>query len=214
MYRCSNTLMHQGCAVKRRSTGRPAGATFPKLQTPCPRAASDLSVSDPIQRAREGDPDAFRILYEGHVGRIYALCLRLAGDAAHAEELVQDTFVRAWEKLPDFRGESAFGTWLFRIAVNVALAERRAAGRREARVAPTADPDSLPSRSRTPDPGDRMDLEQAIAGLPPRARAVFLLYDVEGYQHAEIAELTGIAEGTSKTQLFRARRLLREALSR
>jgi RNA polymerase sigma-70 factor (ECF subfamily) len=171
-------------------------------------------VSDPIQRAREGDPDAFRILYEGHVGRIYALCLRLAGDPNRAEELVQDTFVRAWEKLPGFRGESAFGTWLFRIAVNLALAERRATGRREARVASTADPESLPSPGRTPDPGDRMDMEQAIAGLPPRARAVFLLYDVEGYQHAEIAEMTGIAEGTSKTQLFRARRLLREALSR
>jgi RNA polymerase sigma-70 factor (ECF subfamily) len=172
-------------------------------------------VSDPIQRAQAGDPDAFRLLYEGHVGRIYALCLRLAGDAAHAEELVQDTFVRAWEKLPGFRGESAFGTWLFRIAVNVALAERRATGRREARIGLTADPDAFPAAAnRTADPGDQMDLEQAIAGLPPGARAVFLLYDVEGYQHSEIAEMTGIAEGTSKTQLFRARRLLREALSR
>ena len=171
-------------------------------------------MSDPIQRARAGDPDAFRILYEGHVGRIYALCLRLAGDAARAEELVQDTFVRAWEKLPGFRGDSAFGTWLFRIAVNVALAERRSAGRREARTCLIPDLESLPVTGRTPDPGDRMDLEQAIAGLPPGARAVFLLYDVEGYQHSEIAEMTGIAEGTSKTQLFRARRLLREALSR
>lgn len=171
-------------------------------------------MSDPIQRARAGDPDAFRILYEGHVGRIYALCLRLAGDAARAEELVQDTFVRAWEKLPGFRGDSAFGTWLFRIAVNVALAERRSAGRREARTCLIPDLESLPGAGRTPDPGDRMDLEQAIAGLPPGARAVFLLYDVEGYQHSEIAEMTGIAEGTSKTQLFRARRLLREALSR
>lgn len=171
-------------------------------------------MSDPIQRAQAGDPDAFRILYEGHVGRIYALCLRLAGDAARAEELVQDTFVRAWQKLPDFRGESAFGTWLFRIAVNVALAERRAAGRREARIGLTADPDALPTAGRTVDPGDRLDLEQAIAGLPPGARAVFLLYDVEGYQHTEISEMTGIAEGTSKAQLFRARRLLREALSR
>lgn len=171
-------------------------------------------MSDPIQRAQAGDPDAFRILYEGHVGRIYALCLRLAGDAARAEELVQDTFVRAWEKLPSFRGDSAFGTWLFRIAVNAALAERRATGRREARIGLAADPDALPAAGRTADPGDRMDMEQAIAGLPPGARAVFLLYDVEGYQHSEIAEMTGIAEGTSKTQLFRARRLLREALSR
>ncbi len=171
-------------------------------------------MSDPIERAREGDPDAFRVLYEGHVGRIYALCLRLAGDPGKAEELVQDTFIRAWEKLPGFRGESAFGTWLFRIAVNVALSERRATGRREARIGPVADPEALPAAGRSADPGVRLDMEDAIAGLPPKARAVFLLYDVEGYQHAEIAEMTGIAEGTSKTQLFRARRLLREALSR
>ena len=171
-------------------------------------------MTDPIQRAKAGDPDAFRILYEGHVGRIYALCLRLAGDPGKAEELVQDTFIRAWEKLPGFRGESAFGTWIFRIAVNVALSDRRATGRREARIAPIADPGALPVAGRPADPGDRMDMEDAIAGLPPKARAVFLLYDVEGYQHAEIAEMTGIAEGTSKTQLFRARRLLREALSR
>jgi len=171
-------------------------------------------VSDPIQRAREGDPDAFRVLYEEHVGRIYALCLRLARDPAQAEELVQDTFVKAWEKLPGFRGESAFGTWLFRIAVNVTLAERRATGRRESRVGLTAEPEALPTTIRSPDPGARLDMEQAIAGLPPHARAVFLLYDVEGYQHAEIAEMTGIAEGTSKAQLFRARRLLREALNR
>lgn len=171
-------------------------------------------MTDPIQRAKAGDADAFRILYEGHVGRIYALCLRLAGDPAKAEELVQDTFVRAWEKLPGFRGESAFGTWLFRIAVNVGLSDRRTTGRREARVGLTADPEAIPAPGRVSDPGDRLDLEEAIAGLPPKARAIFLLYDVEGYQHAEIAEMTGIAEGTSKTQLFRARRLLREALSR
>lgn len=171
-------------------------------------------MTDPIQRAKAGDPDAFRILYEGHVGRIYALCLRLAGDPTKAEELVQDTFVRAWQKLPGFRGESAFGTWIFRIAVNVALTERRSTGRREARIGTVADPEALPTAGRSGDPGDRMDLEEAISGLPPKARAVFLLYDVEGYQHSEIAEMTGIAEGTSKTQLFRARRLLREALSR
>jgi RNA polymerase sigma-70 factor (ECF subfamily) len=171
-------------------------------------------VTDSIQRARQGDPDAFRELYAGHVGRIYALCLRLAGDSALAEELTQDTFVRAWERLDSFRGESAFGTWIFRIAVNVALAERRGRGRREGRVALSADPELLPAAAGEDRHADRMDLEQAIAGLPPRARAVFLLYDVEGYQHDEIARLTGIAEGTSKTQLFRARRLLREALTR
>lgn len=168
---------------------------------------------DSIQRAREGDPEAFRLLYEEHVGRIYALCLRLARDPGQAEEWVQDTFIRAWKKLPDFRGESAFGTWLFRIAVNVSLAARRTAGRREDRVSLVADPEALPTHTPVRDPGTRMDMEKAIAGLPEGARAVFLLYDVEGYQHAEIAEMTGIAIGTSKAQLFRARRLLREALS-
>jgi len=93
-------------------------------------AASDPSETDPIQRARERDPDAFRLLYEEHVGRIYALCLRLARDPGDADEMVQDTFVRAWEKLPELRGDSAFGTWLFRIAVNVAMADRRATIRR------------------------------------------------------------------------------------
>jgi len=170
-------------------------------------------VTDPLQRARDGDPDAFRLLYEEHVGRIYALCLRLARDPGHAEELVQDTFVRAWDKLSGFRGESAFGTWIYRIAVNVAMADRRSTGRREARIGLTAEPDALAKPISTAEPALRLDLEQAIAGLPPRARAVFLLFDVEGYQHAEIAEMTGIAEGTSKAQLFRARRLLREALS-
>ena len=171
-------------------------------------------MSDPIQRAREGDPDAFRVLYDEPARRIYAHCLRPARDPPHAEAPAQDTFVKDWAKLPGFRGESAFGTWLFRIAVNVTLAERRATGRRESRIGLTAEPEALPSANRSPDPGARLDMEQAIAALPPHARAVFLLYDVEGYQHAEIAEMTGIAEGTSKAQLFRARRLLREALNR
>lgn len=170
-------------------------------------------MTDPIQRARERDPDAFRLLYEEHVGRIYALCLRLARDAGQAEELVQDTFVRAWEKLPEFRGDSAFGTWLFRIAVNVALADRRKTGRREARIGLAAEPETLHRPGPVPDLAARMDMDAAIAALPSGARTVFLLYDVEGYQHAEIAQMTGIAEGTSKAQLFRARRLLREALS-
>ena len=170
-------------------------------------------MTDPIQRARERDPDAFRLLYEEHVGRIYALCLRLARDAGQAEELVQDTFVRAWEKLPEFRGDSAFGTWLFRIAVNVALADRRKTGRREARIGLAAEPETLHRPGPAPDLAARMDMDAAIAALPSGARTVFLLYDVEGYQHAEIAQMTGIAEGTSKAQLFRARRLLREALS-
>lgn len=167
-----------------------------------------------VRRAQAGDPDAFGALYRAHAGRIYALCLRLEGDAARAEELVQDVFVRAWEQLGSFRHQSAFGTWLHRLAVNVVLGDRRSAFRREKRVMIAEAPETLERPGDTWDPARGMDLEAAIAELPPGARTVFVLHDIEGYQHGEIAAMTGIAEGTSKAQLFRARRLLREALDR
>ncbi len=167
-----------------------------------------------VARARAGDHDAFGAIYRAHAGRVYALCLRLEGDAGRAEELMQDVFVRAWERLGSFRGDSAFGTWLHRLAVNVVLGDRRSAWRRARRVFTTDDPAALERGVESPGPGLRIDLDHAIAALPPGARAVFVLHDVEGYQHGEIAEFMGVAEGTSKTQLFRARRLLREALDR
>ena len=126
-------------------------------------------------------------------------------------ERTQDAFVRAWGKLGSFRGEAAFPTWLHRLAVNVVLTDRRSAGRRERRAEAAAE--SGPRAQPAPRAGLGVDLERAIARLPPGARAVFVLYDVEGYCHQEIAEMTGIATGTSKAQLHRARRLLREALS-
>jgi len=172
------------------------------------------ALSELVQRAQRGDEDAFGALYRAHVGRVHALCLRLSGDARAAGELTQDVFVRAWEALPSFRGESAFASWLFRLAMNVFLGQRRATGRRERRVFSTAEPALLERELERGHSGEQLDLEQAIAALPPGARAVFVLHDVEGYQHGEIARMTGIAEGTSKAQLFRARRLLREALSR
>lgn len=171
-------------------------------------------MSQLVERAQAGDDEAFGALYREHVGRIHALCLRLAGDAQAAGELTQDVFVRAWEALPSFRGESAFGSWLHRLAMNVFLGKRRATGRRERRVFSTDEPALLERPAERSHPGARLDLEQAIAALPKGARAVFVLHDVEGYQHGEIARMTGIAEGTSKAQLFRARRLLREALAR
>jgi len=170
-------------------------------------------VSDPVRLAQQGDQAAFGQLYRLHAGRVYALCLRMAGDAVEARRLTQDVFVRAWERLGLFRGESAFSSWLYRLAVNVVLADRRAAGRRLRRVALGGDaaPDAAA-------PGgwseERLDLERAIAQLPPGARAVFVLHDIEGYAHEEIAAMTGIAAGTSKAQLHRARRLLRRALER
>lgn len=171
-------------------------------------------MSDLVGRAQAGDEDAFAALYRAHVGRVHALCLRMAGDAHAAADLTQDVFVRAWEALPSFRGDSALGSWLHRLAVNVFLGNRRSNTRREKRVFGTAEPGLLERPQEGHTPGLGMDLEQAIAALPERARLVFVLHDVEGYQHGEIAEMTGVATGTSKAQLFRARRLLRGSLER
>ena len=167
-----------------------------------------------VRRAQAGDQTAFRDLYRQLAGRVYALCLRLTGDAGAAEERTQDVFVRAWDKLRSFRGESAFSSWLHRLAVNVVMNERRTTFRREQRVTPMAAPEVLERGRGEGTAGLNIDLERAIAALPEGAREIFVLYDIEGYSHAEIAELTGLAEGTSKAQLFRARHLLREKLDR
>ena len=145
---------------------------------------------------------------------MYALCLRLTGNRADAEERVQDVFVRAWRKLQLFRGESAFSTWLYRLAVNVVLSSGRGASRAGQRHTSLQDSVSADPPDRMPPEGLGIDLERSIAALPDGAREVFVLYDVEGYSHAEIARACGIATGTSKAQLFRARRLLREMLER
>ena len=166
-----------------------------------------------IRAAQAGDANAFRAVYEAHVGRVRAICLRLSGDAIRADELTQDVFVRVWEHLGIFRGESAFSTWLHRLAVNEVLQVLRSTGRRERRVATMPEPPDAP----VPDGAgleQSMDLEQAIADLPEGCRTVFVLHDVEGLRHEEIAALTGTAIGTSKAHLFRARRLLRQALER
>jgi RNA polymerase sigma-70 factor (ECF subfamily) len=165
-----------------------------------------------VIRAQAGEVGAFEELYRENVGRVYALCLRMAGDASEAEELTQEAFVRAWEKLPSFGGKSAFSSWLHRLTVNVVLARWRARGRRRERVVALADVAALRDPVEEPQPRDAIDLERAIRRLPRGARTVFVLHDVEGYRHREIAELTGLKEGTSKAQLHRARRLLREVL--
>jgi RNA polymerase sigma-70 factor (ECF subfamily) len=165
-----------------------------------------------IQRALEGDVAAFEQLYRENVGRVFALCYRLSSDPTLAEELTQDVFVRAWQKLGSFRGQSAFASWLYPLTVNVALTERRSRLRRTSRVFGTEDPTVFEKPEGSPRPEAGFDLEKAMASLPPGARSVFVLHDVEGYKHEEIAELTGVATGTSKAQLHRARKLLREAL--
>ena len=171
-------------------------------------------ATETVRLAQQGDVAAFERLYRENVDRIYALCLRMSGDGVRAQELTQDVFVRAWEKLGGFEGKSAFSTWLHRLAVNVVLGSKRAEGIRVGKVFGTDDLEAYETPTRPPDPGDAVDLERAIATLPPGARAVFVLHDVEGYKHEEIAELHGIAVGTCKAQLHRARRLLREALDR
>jgi len=166
-----------------------------------------------VEAARAGDLVAFERLYRENERRVFALCLRLCSDATLAEELTQDVFVRAWKKLDTFRGESAFSSWLYPIAVNTALSERRARQRRLARIVPTEDPTVFERPAAPPAPEAGFDIEKAMARLPPGARSVFVLHDVEGRTHGEIATLLGLAPGTSKAQLHRARRLLREALA-
>lgn len=173
--------------------------------------ATEASV---VRRAQQGDAAAFEQLYRQNVNRVYAVCLRLCGDGARAEELAQDVFVRAWEKLGGFEGKSAFSTWLHRLAVNVVLSDRRSEKVRVNRVFGTEQPELYERPGRAVEPGHAIDLERAIATLPKGARTVFVLHDVEGFKHEEIAELHGLAVGTCKAQLHRARRLLREALGR
>jgi RNA polymerase sigma-70 factor (ECF subfamily) len=169
--------------------------------------------SDLVRRAAEGDLEAYEGLYRRHVGRVHALCLRMARSRSEADDLTQETFVRVWQRLASFRGESSFTTWLHRVTVNVVVAELRRRGRWRDR---TADADAAEVAAAQPafSAGGDLDLERAIAALSPQARLVFLLHDVEGYKHGEIAELTGLAVGTSKAHLHRARLLLREELSR
>ena len=162
--------------------------------------------------AQSGDPRAFQRLYRAHVGRIHGLTRRMIGPDL-AAEVTQDVFVRAWEKLGTFRGEAAFGTWLHRVAVNVVL-HRRASLRAE-RIRFDDEEGALervPGRSGSADFG--MDFENAIARLPEGARLVFVLHDVEGFKHQEIAELLGVTDGTTKAQLHRARLILRQHLYR
>jgi RNA polymerase sigma-70 factor (ECF subfamily) len=166
-----------------------------------------------VQDAQSGDRAAFERLYRDNERRVFALCLRLSSDPSLAEELTQEVFIRAWRKLGTFRGDSAFSSWLYPLTVNVALSERRSRLRRLMRVVPAEDVSALERPQPSPAPETGFDLQKAMVALPPGARAVFVLHDVEGRTHEEIAAILGLAPGTSKAQLHRARRLLREALA-
>lgn len=190
----------------------PSAASTPE---PFDSKASPGLVADVIRRAQAGDSAAFEIIYREHSSRVYALCLRLSGGTqTEATELMQDVFIRAWRGLRSFRGDSAFSSWLHRLAVNVMLEAVRSEKRRTARVLVMEDPDEAGSAVTTHSPDLQMDLENAIAALPEGARMAFVLHEIEGYQHAEIAAQLGVAEGTVKAQLHRARKLLIEALDR
>jgi RNA polymerase sigma-70 factor (ECF subfamily) len=178
------------------------------------RDPSSTTDSDAVDAtlAASGDSHAFERLYRGHIARIHSLARRMLSDD-EADEAAQDVFVRAWEKLGTFRGEAAFGTWLHRLAINVILGRRERRGvYRQRYLEDDGVLDTVPGRRAGPETA--MDMENAIARLPDGARQIFVLHDVEGYRHEEIAGMLGLAAGTSKSQLHRARMALRQHLDR
>lgn len=178
-----------------------------------------LSEVEAIERAKQGDAEAFERLYHLHKRRVYSLCLRMTANTASAEDFTQEAFLQLFRKIGTFRGESAFSTWLHRMAVNVVLMQLRKKG---LPIVPLEDTIETEEESPRKEPGaedvrlagsiDRLQLEQAIGDLPPGYREVFLLHDVQGYEHNEIAEMIGCSIGNSKSQLHKARMKLRELL--
>jgi RNA polymerase sigma-70 factor, ECF subfamily len=177
---------------------------------PVPVNQQIASIDALVERAQRADPAAFEALYRMHVDRIYGLCLRMTGNVAEAEDCVQDAFIQAWTRLDKFRGDSAFGTWLHRVAVNTVLGRMRKAKREHDRIQAVSDLAAAPVS--IGDSGDIEDLEQAMNRLPRGARHVFVLHAVYGYSHDETGDMLGIAAGTSKAQLHRAKRLLAQQL--
>ena len=197
----------------------------PAKQNPggTPAAGGGLPEAVAIRRAQQGDAAAFERLYQLHKGRVYSLCLRMLGNPAEAEDLAQEAFLQLFRKISTFRGESAFSTWLHRLTVNVVLMHLR---RKSLPIVPLDEPVEPDEAGEGPkrEPGaedplllgslDRVTLEDAIAKLPHGYRAVFVLHDVEGYEHNEIAEMLGCSIGNSKSQLHKARLRLRDLLRR
>lgn len=170
----------------------------------------EKDASDLIAEARSGNQAAFEEIYRIHVGRVYAICLRILADRSRADEVAQQVFVRAWIKLCSFRGESSFASWLYRLSINMILDELNSSKRESAHIQDSG-PVTPGSHVETAH-NLKLDLERAISSLPKQARAVFVLHDIEGWKHEEIAGTMGLAIGTCKAQLSRARRILREVL--
>jgi RNA polymerase sigma-70 factor (ECF subfamily) len=175
---------------------------------------ADLDIA---RRCRAGDPAAFEALYRTHAGRLFGLVSRMLGSAPEAEDVLQEIFVSAHRKMGGFRGESSLGTWLYRIAVNHCLDQLRSRGARMARATESLDQEEAfepaSAEPAVPSAISRIDLERAIAQLPHGCRAAFILHDVDGLDHREVAETLGISEGTSKSQVHKARMRLRRLLT-
>ena len=178
-----------------------------------------LSEAEAIERAKQGDAEAFETLYDLHKRRVYSLCLRMTANTAEAEDLTQEAFLQLFRKIGTFRGESAFSTWLHRMAVNVVLMRLRKKGLPVVPLEDTVEAEEETPKKElgAPDPAlsgslDRLQLERAVEALPPGYRSIFVLHDVEGYEHNEIAEMVGCSIGNSKSQLHKARMKLRELL--
>ena len=171
-----------------------------------------MNPIDVVERAKNGDQVAFRALYDENVDRVFRLCYRMVGDEGLAREFTQDAFVRVWEALDQFRGDSAFSTWLHSVAVSVVLNGLRKIDRHRKRERSLEDARPLARDPKGVEPGVVDDLEAAVDGLPEIYRTVFLMYDLEGFSHIEIGEALDVPVGTSKARLSRARALLREAL--
>ena len=170
-----------------------------------------MTEQELVEQARRGSESAMHALYRRHAPRVYAVVRRIAGDEGPADDWAQEAWIRAFRALPGFRGDAAFSTWLHRVAVNSALQGERKRKRRDSRERPL--PVTLPGRAGSRDPAElRIVLEQAMDRLPPGMRQVLVLHDVEGFTHDEIGELLGIAAGTSKSQLSKARAKMRELL--
>ena len=182
-------------------------------KSPDPKGEKEFEL---IRQASAGNSYAFKELYENNVSRVYALCLRISRDPDQADELTQEVFIKAWEKLGTFQFESKFSSWLHSIAVNQFLMMKRSEKRFSERVSELThliDTEQLHSKSKHHHDA-RIDIEQALEKLPKQARMAFVLHDIEGYKHHEISDLMNIEVGTSKAHLHRARKMLREELTK
>ncbi|MGE0132480.1 MAG: RNA polymerase sigma factor [Blastocatellales bacterium] len=183
--------------------------------TSLPASLSDYELA---QASGRGDMKAFETIYERHHRRVYSLCLRMVANATEAEDLAQEVFIQLFRKIGSFRGESAFTTWLHRLTVNHVLMHFRKRGVRLEKTTEEGEigeiQDYLQAAAERPRFVDRIALDKAISELPPGYRTVFVLHDVEGFEHEEVADMLGVSIGTSKSQLHKARMRLRELLNK